>query len=313
MALDAPAKAGPEEGRERQVFLSEVCATIGNCGGVVSAPEAGVSSEPSANDYALVARTAAETPAPELPYLPPMPRDRDVAIALVGAGGISGAHLEAYACHGFNVVAVCSRNLARAKARRDAYFPQAGVTDDFESLLGDPDVRVLDIDHPCGRSRRSHAPRLERRQARPVAEAVRRGRRGRARTGRIGGPAGGPKLAVNQNGRWGAHFAYIREAVLRRIARPRSTPFIATCIGTIVGSKARRSNPCGHLILYDFGIHWFDFVASVIGERGRLVHATAARAAGQTVRPPLAGPGAGRLRRRPGLARLRRRDALRRA
>ena len=40
-----------------------------------------------------------------------------IAQDLVGAGGISGAHLEAYARHGLNVVAVCSRNIARAKAQ----------------------------------------------------------------------------------------------------------------------------------------------------------------------------------------------------
>jgi predicted dehydrogenase len=37
----------------------------------------------------------------------------------------------------------------------------------------------------------------------------------------------------------------------------------------------------------DFGIHWFDFLVSVIGDRTLRVHATTARAAGQTVRPPL--------------------------
>jgi predicted dehydrogenase len=41
------------------------------------------------------------------------------------------------------------------------------------------------------------------------------------------------------------------------------------------------------LILWDFGIHWFDFLASVIGGRARFVHATASQAAGQTARPPL--------------------------
>jgi predicted dehydrogenase len=41
------------------------------------------------------------------------------------------------------------------------------------------------------------------------------------------------------------------------------------------------------LILWDFGIHWFDFLASVIGDRARFVHATTARAAGQKARPPL--------------------------
>ena len=41
------------------------------------------------------------------------------------------------------------------------------------------------------------------------------------------------------------------------------------------------------LVLWDFGIHWFDFLASVVGERALQVRATVARAASQTVRPPL--------------------------
>jgi hypothetical protein len=86
----------------------------------VSATASGKAGEPSADDYALVAKAEAETQAPDLPYLPPMPGDRRVAIALVGAGGISGARLDAYARHGLNVAAICSRDLNRAEARRDA-------------------------------------------------------------------------------------------------------------------------------------------------------------------------------------------------
>ena len=65
---------------------------------------------PSASDYALTAKAEAEVAAPDLPYRP-MPKDRSVVIALIGAGGISGAHLEAYARYGFNVIAIASRNL----------------------------------------------------------------------------------------------------------------------------------------------------------------------------------------------------------
>jgi predicted dehydrogenase len=40
------------------------------------------------------------------------------------------------------------------------------------------------------------------------------------------------------------------------------------------------------LVLYDFAVHWFDFVAS-LGVRATSVFATRARAAAQSVRPPL--------------------------
>ena len=68
-----------------------------------------------------------------------MPKDRSVGIGLFGAGGISGAHLDAYKRHGLNVLAIGSRDLARATARRDAFFPEAGATDDSKrccAILG---------------------------------------------------------------------------------------------------------------------------------------------------------------------------------
>ena len=100
---------------------------------------------PAASDYALAAKQEAEVPAPDLPYRPPMPKDRSAPIALVGAGGISGVHLDAYARYGLNVIAICSRDLDRARARRDPFFPEARTTDDFETLLRDPAIAVLDI------------------------------------------------------------------------------------------------------------------------------------------------------------------------
>ena len=41
------------------------------------------------------------------------------------------------------------------------------------------------------------------------------------------------------------------------------------------------------LILYDFGVHWFDFLASVTGERATAVLATSTHAVGQAARVPL--------------------------
>ena len=94
------------------------------------------------------------------------------------------------------------------------------------------------------------------------------------------------KLAVNQNGRWAPHLAWLRGAVASGL------------IGEVTGLRvAIRWNhgwisgtpfeAVDDLVLWDFGIHWFDFLVSVIGDRALRVHATTARAAGQTVRPPL--------------------------
>jgi predicted dehydrogenase len=247
--------------------------------------DTGKAEGPSADDYALVAKTAAEVEAPDLPYRPPMQRDRGISIALVGAGGISAAHLDAYARHGLNVVAICSRDLERARGRRDAHFPNARVTDDLGILLSDPNVRVLDLTaHPDVRldlMRRALNAGKHVLSQKPFVENLDDGRELVERATRRD-----LKLAVNQNGRWAPHLAYIREAVYAGLIGEVTGVHVEIRWnhGWIVGTPFEVMND---LILWDFGIHWFDFLASVIGDRARLVHATTARAIGQTARPPL--------------------------
>jgi predicted dehydrogenase len=95
----------------------------------------------------------------------------------------------------------------------------------------------------------------------------------------------GVKLAVNQNGRWAPHLAYMREAVA------------AGLIGEVIGAHVAIRWSHGWIagtafeavdnLLWDFGIHWFDSLSSVIGKRPLTVRAAAARAASQAVRPPM--------------------------
>jgi predicted dehydrogenase len=246
---------------------------------------AGKSEGPSADDYALVAKAAVEVEAPDLPYRPPIPRDRSAPIALVGAGGISAAHLDAYARYGLNVVAICSRDLERAQARRDAYFPGARVTDNFDSLLRDPNVRVLDLTaHPDVRldlMRRALNADKHLLSQKPFVENLDEGRELVQLADRRG-----LKLAVNQNGRWAPHLAYIREAVRAGFVGEVTAVHVEIRWnhGWIAGTSFETMED---LILWDFGVHWFDFLTSVIGDRARSVYAMAVRAAGQTARPPL--------------------------
>jgi predicted dehydrogenase len=240
---------------------------------------------PSASDYALTAKTEAEVAAPELDYRPPMPRDRSVPIALYGAGGISGSHLEAYARYGLNVVAIGSRSLEHARARRDAFFPSARITDDFESLLADPAIAVLDIaTHPdvrAGLTRRALGAGKHVLSQKPFVEDLAVGRElvelAESR---------GLTLAVNQNGRFAPHLAWIRAAAAAGLVGEVTAVHVAIRWnhGWIAGTPFEAVDD---LILWDFGIHWFDFLVSVVGERPTRVRATTARAAGQTVRPPL--------------------------
>jgi predicted dehydrogenase len=94
------------------------------------------------------------------------------------------------------------------------------------------------------------------------------------------------KLAVNQNGRWAPHLAYMREAVAAGLIGDVTAVHVAihwdhTWIAGTPFAAMR------HVILDDFAIHWFDFLVSIIGNHADLVFARTVQAAGQDVAAPL--------------------------
>ena len=240
---------------------------------------------PDADAYALRSGDLAEVPAPDLPYRPPMPKTYRPRIGLIGAGGIAGAHLDAYRAAGWEVASICNRSLARAEARAAEFAPRARVTDRWEEVLADPSIDVVDVTpHPADRL--------------PIVEsALRAGKHvlsqkpfvlDLAEGRRLAdlADARGVRLAVNQNGRWAPHHAWMREAV--RAGHVGEVVSVHLSIhwnhGWIAGTPFEEIEP---LILYDFGIHWFDFLSSVVGDRARSVVAMPARARGQSARVPL--------------------------
>ncbi len=235
--------------------------------------------------YALRAGAAPEIAAPDLPYRPPEPQNYRPRIGLIGAGGISASHLDAYRTAGWDVVAIANRTLSRAEERAAAFYPTARVTSDWREVLEDPAIDVVDITpHPAAR-----LPMLEAALAagkhvlsqKPFVTDLDTGARlvdlARDR---------GVKLAVNQNGRWAPHLAWMRAAVAAGLVG--DVRAVHVSIGWdhswIEGTDFETVED---LILYDFGIHWFDFLVSLTGDRLRSVLATTAQARGQTARPPL--------------------------
>lgn len=240
---------------------------------------------PSESDYALVGKALPEIAAPELPYKPPMPKTYRPKIALVGAGGISFAHLDAYRRAGLDVAAIMSRSLARAETRRKEFYPDALATDDFESLLKRDDIEVLDITpHPADRVPLIEAALKAGKHVlsqKPFVTDLDTGERLADLADRHG-----VKLAINQNGRWAPHFAYIREAVRAGIVGDvvASHTAVHWDHSWIVGTPFEQIDD---LIFFDFAVHWFDFLASLIGSKATSVYATRNRAAGQQAKPPL--------------------------
>lgn len=240
---------------------------------------------PEPDIYALRSAAVRAIPAPDLPYKPPVPRHYRPRIGLIGAGGIAASHLQAYAAAGWPVVAICNRTLLRAEHRAQEYAPQARVTDRCQDILADPTIDVVDITpHPADRLAIIEAALRAGKHVlsqKPFVLDLADGERLVA-LARVKGL----KLAVNQNGRWAPHLSWMRCAVQAGLI---GDVVAVHCNihwnhGWIAGT-AFETMP--DVILYDFAIHWFDFVQSIVGARAQSVIAMANHALGQTAASPL--------------------------
>ena len=94
-------------------------------------------------------------------------------------------------------------------------------------------------------------------------------------------------LAVNQNGRWAPHFSYLRNAIKQGLIGDVTTiDFSLQWDQTwIAGTPAFED--INHLILFDFGVHWFDITNCLMGSRrAESVFAEVQRFDQQVYRPP---------------------------
>lgn len=243
--------------------------------------------ETLADDYGLSNVAEAERiAAPDLPYLPQEPKAYHPVIGLIGCGGISSQHLNAYRHAGYNVAVLCDRNQHKAVARRDEFYPDAKVFTDYRDLLAVEEIEVVDVTtHPADRVEIIEAAINAGKHVlsqKPFVTDLEAGRRlvdmAEARN---------VKLAVNQNGRWAPHFSYIRRAIAADfIGEVQSVSFtLHWDHNWIIGTDFEKIE---HLILSDFGIHWFDMAVNFFGRRQwRTVYASAARAIEQRAKVPM--------------------------
>lgn len=235
--------------------------------------------------YALTSADLPEVDAPDLPYRPPMPQSYRPRIGVIGTGGISGSHLDAYRTAGWEVAALWNRTRSKAEAKAAEFCPGARIEDDWHAMLGDSDIDVIDVTlHPEHRT--------------PIIEAaLKAGKHVLSQKPFVAdldtGEAlvklaedKGAKLAVNQNGRWAPHMAYMREAVRAGLIGDLVSAHVAVHWdhSWIAGTPF---DEIGDLVLYDFGLHWFDFVTSLTDNPAQSVFAAATRAHGQTNKVPL--------------------------
>ena len=223
--------------------------------------------------------------APDLPYLPLMPKHYRPKIGLVGAGGVTEYHLRAYQKMGLDVVMICDLDIQRARARRDQFYPEAAVCDNFPELLHRGDIEVIDAAlHPEPRLQLIEAAIQARKHVlsqKPfsldldVAERL-----------ADSAEAKGVRLAVNQNGRWAPHFAYAREVVRAGLlGEIGSVDFhLAFDHSWTIGTHFENIH---HLLLYDFGVHWFDMASCFLRDQKLIsVVASVRQSSYQKARPP---------------------------
>jgi predicted dehydrogenase len=220
-----------------------------------------------------------------LDYRPPTPAS-PLGIGMVGCGGIARVAARAYRDAGYRVVAVCDLDASAAARMRDEFFPDAHALTDHRELLALADVDVVDIaTHTAVR------PPL-------VRDALESGRHVQSQKPFVADLAFGEELcdladergvllAVNQNGRWAPHFAYLlaaqRAGLLGEVVSAdfavhwdHDTPVAGTPFAEM-----------DDLVLLDFGIHWFDLVAALLpGRRVRAAYAQAALSPAQAIRVP---------------------------
>jgi predicted dehydrogenase len=229
-----------------------------------------------------------QVPAPNLSYQPVEPRAYAPNIGLIGCGDISPFHLAAYREAGYNISALCDRNPDKVNAKRDEHFPEAATFDDYHALLQDESIEVVDITtHPehrgpiieaaldSGKHVLSQKPFvLDLDEGERLADLA---------------DAKGLRLAVNQNGRWAPHFSYIRQAVEAGLLGDVFAVHLAVHWDhSWTADSAFDEIP--HLILYDFGIHWFDIATCFLGDRTATeVFASVGNTPGQPNKAPLLG------------------------
>ncbi|MDG2385355.1 MAG: Gfo/Idh/MocA family oxidoreductase [Pirellulaceae bacterium] len=227
-------------------------------------------------------------PAPNLDYQPRDPKSYHPGIGLIGCGAITQDHLTAYRDAGYQVVALCDRDLSRAKQRQIDYFPAAKVFESYTDLLAYDNVAVVDITtHPPERPPIIEAALSADKHVlsqKPFVldldEGLRLVELAEERS---------LHLAVNQNGRWAPHFSYMRAANSAGLLGELSGIHLSVHWdhSWVEGTEFAKIH---HLILYDYAIHWFDMVTCLMGDRPALrVYASAVQSASQTIGPPLLG------------------------
>jgi len=222
----------------------------------------------------------------DFPYQPPRPRAYRPKIALIGCGSITKTHLAAYVKQGYEVVALCDAYEPIARERAAQFYPDAAVYARSEDVFERADVDVVDLaTHPqerAGLIRASLEAGKHVLSQKPFVTDLALGRELCDLA-----DARGLKLAVNQNGRWAPHWSWIRAAVAEGAIGDLTATHLR-CSWDHSFIKGTPFERMEDVILYDYAIHWFDFLNVLWrGRDWKRVCAIKTHVRGQEVEPPM--------------------------
>ena len=176
--------------------------------------------------------------------------------------------------------------MSKAESCRQTFYPEADVFDSARELLAATAAEVVDITtHPAQRPALVELALLADRHVlsqKPFVLDLDEGERLAALADERG-----TILAVNHNGRWAPHFAYLRRAVSGgHLGQVVSVDFSLQFDHNWTAGTPFDTVP--HLILYDFAIHWFDMLLQLVPDRPpETVSAAVRHSPTQRSRPPL--------------------------
>ena len=226
--------------------------------------------------------------APSLDYKPQLPKNYRPKIGLIGCGGITIHHLNAYKTAGLDIVGLCDLNEPKMHERRDSHYPNAICYQDYNELLANSEIDVVDIAlHP--------APRVA-----VIEAALNAGKHvlsqkpfaldlnAAERLAKLA-ESKNLKLAVNQNGRWAPYVRYMQQAINAGLIGETNTVniYLNWDHTWIQGTPFETIR---HIILYDFAVHWVDMAVNFFPtQSAERAFGTVRKAKNQALESPLIG------------------------
>jgi len=222
----------------------------------------------------------------KIDYKPRDPKEYRPGIGIIGCGNIVESHLAAYKKANYKIVAMADINENNLK-KRAAKVPGVKTFTEHKKLLKLPEVEVVDIaTHPgarvqlirdtlnSGKHVLSQKPFVL--DLRVGEELVKLAEKKKL------------LLAVNQNGRWNPPWNYAYQVIRAGIIGEIMSVHMR-CHWDHNGIKKNPNfNKLRHIILYDYGIHWFDILTVWMEKRqAERVFASVTNAPKQKAAPPL--------------------------